>query len=161
MPTIFEREILDLSRAALQLERLAARSDSTPGPVQYRRILVRLSELYVRWQEHRVHQRTRFSKLLSNNAEVFRMVQDWDAPSFNVELQLKAICASNWPRSIPAGLSSIRVAVPEILQLLYQQIARERTAYRTLIQNGANGRLYKRQTRSRVNRFVQSEISDF
>ncbi|HET9130215.1 MAG TPA: hypothetical protein VFO86_04665 [Terriglobia bacterium] len=134
MATVFEREIFDLSRAALQLERLTACSEPIPGPVLYQQILNQLSELYRRWQQHRVHQRTRVSRCLPNDAEASIIVQHWDAPSFNVELQLKAVSISSWPRSVQVGLTSIRIAIPEILQLLYQQIARERATVATLIQ---------------------------
>jgi hypothetical protein len=133
LPTIIEREFLDLSRAALQLERLTVGADPIPSPVRYQQILKRLSELQSRWLKHRNNQRARISKFLSNDVEVSRIVQDWDAPSFNVELQLKAVSISNWPRFPQAGLSSLRVAVPDILQLVYQQIARERAACATWI----------------------------
>jgi hypothetical protein len=136
--TVFEREILDLSRAALQLERLSICSDSIPAPVRYQQILKRLSELHRRWQEHKVHQGTQISKFFSDGGELFSIVHDWDEPSIdepsiNVEQQLKAISNSCWPRSAEAGLSSIRVSVTGILHLLYQQIARERSTCATLI----------------------------
>jgi hypothetical protein len=136
MPTIsaiFEREFLELTRAALKLERLTVCSPSIPSAVQYRQIMKQLSELYSRWSEHRVRQRERISRFLPNDRESAVMIQDWDAPSFNVELQLKAVSVSHWPRFIEAGLSSIRIAVSEILQLVYQQIASERATCATLI----------------------------
>jgi hypothetical protein len=136
MPTIsvvFELEFFELTRAAIQLERLSVCSPSIPSAVQYQHIVNQLSELYSRWSEHRVHQRERISRFLPNDRESAVILQDWDAPSFNVELQLKAVSVSNWPRSIEAGLSSIRIAVSEILTLVYQQIAKERATCATLI----------------------------
>jgi len=125
MPTVFEREILDLSRAALHLEKLMVCSDSIPSPVRYQQILKRISELCSMWQEHRINQRKLISMFLSKDDQLVSTA-DRDDPGFNIEQQLKAVSISTWPRNVDSGLSSIRVAVPEILKLLYQQIASER-----------------------------------
>ena len=159
MTTVFEREIQDLSRVALQLERLVACSEPIPGPVLYQQILKQLSGLYRRWQEHRTHQRTRVSRCVPNDVEAAKMVQDWDAPSYNIELQLKAVSLSSWPRSVQAGLTSIRIAVPAILRLLYQQIARERATYPKAL--AVNRPMPVRHRSVRRSRIVQSEVSDF
>ena len=121
MPTLrstIERELLDLSRTAIQLEKLTGCTDLVPGPVRYQQILRRLSELHFKWQQHRLHS---------------SIVPEWDEPSLQLEQQLKAASISDWPRSADAGLSSLRVAVPRILQQLYQQIAKERMAHRTFV----------------------------
>jgi hypothetical protein len=130
--TVFEREILDLSRAALHLEKLLVCSDSIPSPVRYQRVLKCLSELCWKWEEHRVHQRKLITMLLSKDGQPAPMV-DRDEPGFYIEQQLKTVSVSMWPRTVDAGLSSLRVAVPGILKLLYQQIARERATCAPLI----------------------------
>jgi len=130
--TVFEREILDLSRAALHLEKLMVCSDSIPSPVRYQQIIRRLSDLCRMWQEHRIHQRKLISILLSKDGHSVPIV-DRDEPGFYIEQQLKTVSVSTWPRTVDSGLSSIRIAVPGILKLLYQQIARERATCAPLI----------------------------
>jgi hypothetical protein len=125
MPTVFEREILDLSRAALHLEKLMVCSDSIPSPVRYQQILRRISELCSMWQEHRINQSKLISMFLSKEEQP-APTADRDDPGFKIEQQLKAVSISTWPRNVDTGLSSLRVAVPGILRLLYQQIATER-----------------------------------
>jgi hypothetical protein len=127
MPTVFEREILDLSRAALHLEKLMVCSDSIPSPVRYQQILKRLSELCSMWQEHRVNQRKLVSMFLSTAGQP-APTEERDDSGSNIEQQLKAVSISTWPRNVDSGLTSMRVAVPGILRLLYQQIARERAS---------------------------------
>jgi len=132
MPTVFEREILDLSRAALHLEKLMVCSDSIPSPVRYQQILKHLSELCSMWQEHRINQRKLISIFLSKDDQPAPTV-DRDDLGSNIEQQLKEVSVSPWPRNVDSGLSSVRVVVPGILKLLYQQIARERATFAPLV----------------------------
>jgi hypothetical protein len=111
LSTVFERELHDLTRAALQLEKHLRLADSIPSPVRYQQILNGLSDLHRLWSEYSIHR-----------------VAGGDGPTIKLEQQFDAIHISGWPRSTDAGLMSLRVAVPRILILLYQQIARERAA---------------------------------
>lgn len=132
MPTVFEREILDLSRAALHLEKLMVCSDSIPSPVRYLQILKCLSELSSMWQEHRINQR-KLTSLFPSKDDQLALTVDRDDPALHIEQQLRAVSISIWPRNMDAGLSAVRVAASGILKLLYQQIARERATFAPLV----------------------------
>lgn len=109
--TVFEREIREISRIALKLEKLVAYSESIPSPVQYQQILRRVSELHQMWRDH-----------LSNP-----YLQEPDGLGFTIEQQLKAVSGSSWPRSAHIGMHCIRVSVSGILKLVFPQLALERT----------------------------------
>jgi len=133
MPTVFEREILDLSRAALRLEKLMSCSDSVPSAVQYQQILKRLSEFHQMWRKHRGNQQKWMSTLSSMERQLAPIIQDIDELGFSIEQQLQAVSTSAWPRSMHGGLCSLRFAASRILALIFQQIARERASCAPLI----------------------------
>jgi hypothetical protein len=126
MLTLFEREIHELTRAALRLEKLIAGSDSIPGPIRYQQILKRLSEFHRMWQNHRGNQQMLVLTLSSMERELAPILEDIDELGISIEQQLKAVSTSSWPHSAHAGLCSLRFAASRILTLIFQQIARER-----------------------------------
>lgn len=133
VPTVFEREIHELSRAALRLEKLMVCSDSIPSAVQYQQILRRLSEFHQMWREHRSNQQKLMSTLSSMGRQLAPIIQDIDELGFSIEQQLKAVSTSAWPRSVHGGLCSVRFAASRILTLIFQQIAKERATCAPLI----------------------------
>jgi hypothetical protein len=135
MLTLFEREVHELSRAALQLEKLIVGSDSIPSPIRYQQILKRLSEFRRMWQEHRGTQQKLISALSSMERQLAPMIEDIDALGFSIEQQLKAVTTSSWPHSAHAGLCSLRFAASRILTLIFQQIARERATCAPFVHN--------------------------
>jgi hypothetical protein len=144
MPTIrtgFEREIREISRAALQLEKLMVYSNSNRSPVHYQQILRRVSELYVMWTQHRDNQSRLVSTLLRKERQLPFIVQDVDNHGFDLEQQLKGVTMSSWPRSAHGGLSAIRVSVSGILESLFRQIERERATYGPVIHRPRNSPL--------------------
>jgi len=103
VPTIFEREILDVSRDALHLEKLMWCSDSVPSAVHYQQILKRLSEFHQMWRKHRGNQEKWISTLSSMERQIAPIIQDIEELGFGIEQQLKAVSTSTWPRSVYGG----------------------------------------------------------
>jgi hypothetical protein len=136
MLTLFEREIHELSRAALHLEKLIASSDSIPGPIRYQEILKRLSEFHRMWQNHRGNQQKLVLTLSSMERELAPILEDIDELGFSIEQQLKAVRPSSWPHSAQGGLCSLRFAASRILTLILQQIAKERATCAPFIHRG-------------------------
>jgi hypothetical protein len=126
MLTLFEREIHELSRAALHLEKLMASSASIPSPIRYQQILKRLSEFHRMWLNHRGNQQKLLLTLSSMERELAPIIEDIDELGFSIEQQLKAVSTSSWPHSAHTGLCSLRFAASRILILIFQQLARER-----------------------------------
>ena len=126
MLTLFEREIHELSRAALHLEKLIVGSESISSPIRYQQILKRLSEFQRMWQDHRGNHQKLISTLSSMECQFAPVIEDIDQLGFSIEQQLKAVSTSSWPHSAHAGLSSLRFAASRILTVIFQQIARER-----------------------------------
>jgi hypothetical protein len=124
--TLFEREIHELSRDALHLEKLLVGSDSISSPIRYPQILKRLSEFHRMWREHRDHQHKLISTLSSMEHQLAPIIKDIDALGFSIEQQLKAVSTSSWPNSVQGGLCSLRFAASRILTLIFQQITKER-----------------------------------
>ena len=135
MLTLFEREIHELSRAALHLEKLIVGSEPIPSPIRYQQILKRLSEFQRMWQDHRGNHQKLISTLSSMECQFAPVIEDIDQLGFSIEQQLKAVTTSSWPHSAHAGLSSLRFAASRILTLIFQQIARERATCAPLVHN--------------------------
>jgi len=155
MLTLFEREIHELSRAALRLEKLMAGSDSIPSPIRYQQILKRLSEFHRMWQNHRGNRQKLILTLSSMERELAPIIEDIDVLGFSIEQQLKAVSTSSWPNTAHAGLCSLRFAASRILTLIFQQIARERATcapfiYRQNISPAKTPRLVLSEVRSKV-----------
>ena len=131
---VFEREIREISRTALQLEKLMVYPDSVPSPVHYQQILNRLSELYRMWRDHRSNQSRLMATLLSKQRQSTAITEDLEESALHLEQQLKAVSISAWPRSAQGGLYSIRVSASGILKSLFQQIAGERATCAPMIQ---------------------------
>lgn len=138
--TVIEEDIHSISKTvASMLGRLAA-LDGHPSPTAYQASIREVMHVRDMWLDHLQLENHILHGLFMGNRHTAPILSQCERDRAEIRRQLDALCTAPWPRSVQAGLNTVRFRATRTMTLLLRQLIKERTTILPLLRRRAGFR---------------------